>query len=198
MQRVGLPRIAIIDPNALSVLGLKSVLEKMAPMPMFEIVGFGTFEELEANQPDLFVHYFVAAQVVLEHVKFFRDRLTKTIVLTMSPNTGPQLGGFHTFCTNQPEDIVIKRLLQLEQRGHRHGHNLPALHREEILSPREIEVLKLIVEGNINKEIAEKLNIGLATVVTHRKNIMEKLNAKSVSTLTVYAVLNGYVNIDDI
>jgi len=67
-----------------------------------------------------------------------------------------------------------------------------------ILSDREAEVMVLIVKGYINKEIADMLHIGLATVITHRKNIMEKLKVKSVSALTIYAVMNGYVDINKI
>ena len=62
----------------------------------------------------------------------------------------------------------------------------------------EIEVLSLVVQGYINKEIAIKLNISLTTVITHRKNIMEKLGMKSVSALTIYAVMHGYVDINKI
>lgn len=58
--------------------------------------------------------------------------------------------------------------------------------------------MNLIVQGFINKEIADKLNIGLATVVTHRRNIMDKLGVKSVSALTIYAVMHGYVDINSI
>ena len=58
--------------------------------------------------------------------------------------------------------------------------------------------MNLIVQGFINKEIANKLNIGLATVVTHRRNIMDKLGVKSVSALTIYAVMHGYVDINSI
>ncbi len=89
----------------------------------------------------------------------------------------------------------------LEQHGHSHGKNLPEMPealRKNILSTREIEVISLIVQGYINKEIAEKLHIGLATVVTHRKNIMDKLGFKSVSALTIYAVMHGYVDINKI
>lgn len=66
------------------------------------------------------------------------------------------------------------------------------------ISQRETEVLSLVVKGLINKEIADRLNISLATVVTHRKNITEKLHLKSVSALTVYAVMNGIVSVDEI
>ena len=69
---------------------------------------------------------------------------------------------------------------------------------QHVLTRREIEVMVLIVEGYINKEVADKLHIGLSTVVTHRKNIMEKLGLKSVSALTIYAVTHGYVDIDKI
>lgn len=66
------------------------------------------------------------------------------------------------------------------------------------LSERETDVLKLIVKGLKNKEIAEKLFISIHTVVTHRKNITEKLNIKSTSGLTVYAVMKKIINIDEI
>ena len=55
-----------------------------------------------------------------------------------------------------------------------------------------------IAQGLINKEIADRLNIGITTVITHRKNIMDKLGMKSVSALTIYAVMHGYVDISKI
>lgn len=85
--------------------------------------------------------------------------------------------------------------------GHANGRNMPEMPKilqQKILSDREIEVMSLIVQGYINKEIADKLNIGLATVITHRKNIMDKLGIKSVSALTIYAVMHGYVDINKI
>ena len=66
------------------------------------------------------------------------------------------------------------------------------------LSDREAEVMVLIVKGYINKEIADRLNIGLTTVISHRKNIMTKLGLRIVSALTIYAVMHGYINIDQI
>ena len=75
---------------------------------------------------------------------------------------------------------------------------MPNILKQKILTDREIEVMSLIVQGYINKEIANRLNIALATVITHRKNIMEKLGLKSVSALTIYAVMHGYVDINKI
>jgi DNA-binding CsgD family transcriptional regulator len=65
------------------------------------------------------------------------------------------------------------------------------------LTNREIEVLKLIVQGWLNKEIAEKLNISLNTVLSHRKNIMAKTGIKTVSGLTFYSISNGLVSPGD-
>ena len=65
------------------------------------------------------------------------------------------------------------------------------------LTNREIEVLKLIVQGRLNKEIADKLNISLNTVLSHRKNIISKTGIKTVSGLTFYCISNGYVSPGD-
>lgn len=192
------PKIAIIDHNTLAALGLKSMLQEV--MPIMEVDTFGSFAELEANHPELFVHYFVTLHIVLQNRVFFTCHRNRTIVLTTSLDGAPPLNGFHSLCINQPEKYLVKALLHLEQVAHAHGRNLPPMPPcdRQTLSDREAEVLALIVQGYINKEIADKLNIGLTTVITHRKNIMEKLHAKSVSALTIYAVMNGLVDINKI
>jgi DNA-binding NarL/FixJ family response regulator len=193
------PKIAIIDPNTLSVLGLKSLLQNV--MPIMTVDTYGSFTELEANHPEQYFHYFVAMNVVLEHKSFFLEQCRKTIVLTLSLDTNSQLSEFHSLCINVPESQLVRSILALEQHAHGHGQNLPAMPKvlqQKILSDREIEVMSLIVQGFINKEIADKLNIGLSTVITHRKNIMDKLGLRSVSALTIYAVTHGYVDINKI
>jgi DNA-binding CsgD family transcriptional regulator len=66
------------------------------------------------------------------------------------------------------------------------------------LSTREREVLALVVKGYINKEIADMLNISLATVIFHRNNISEKLHTRSIGRLTIYAVLNNIVPLSEL
>ncbi len=68
---------------------------------------------------------------------------------------------------------------------------------QEKLSEREIDVLKLLTAGNSNKEIADKLNISTHTVISHRKNISQKTGIKSVSGLTIYAVVKNLINLED-
>ena len=68
----------------------------------------------------------------------------------------------------------------------------------EELSERENEILTSIVKGLTNKEIAEKHFISIHTVISHRKNIIRKTGIKSVSGLTVYALLNNLISYEDI
>ena len=69
---------------------------------------------------------------------------------------------------------------------------------EDTLSDREREIVHCVVCGVSNKQIAEQLFISLNTVLTHRKNIARKLNIHSVAGLTIYAIVNKIVNIDEL
>ncbi|TGY27080.1 helix-turn-helix transcriptional regulator, partial [Bacteroides caecimuris] len=73
------PEIAIIEPNTLTCLGLKGILEEMIPMATIRI--FRRFNELMDDTPDMYAHYFISAQVYVEHNAFFLPRKRKTIVL---------------------------------------------------------------------------------------------------------------------
>lgn len=195
----GRPRIAIVDPNTLATIGLKQLLQSV--MPIMTVDTFGSFAELLANGPENYFHFFVSMNLVLENRSFFLEHRRKTIVLTMSNDPSTQMKDFHSVCINVPEGELVRSLLRLEQHAHGEGRNLPPMPRalqSHVLTAREIEVLALIVQGYINKEIADQLSIGLTTVITHRKNIMEKLGLKSVSALTIYAVMHGYVDINKI
>ncbi len=69
---------------------------------------------------------------------------------------------------------------------------------KEVLSDREKEILSAIVRGLTNKEIADLLFISVNTVLTHRKNISKKLNIRSVSGLTIYAIVHQIVDIKEL
>lgn len=67
--------------------------------------------------------------------------------------------------------------------------------RNAALTPRELEILQLIVAGKSNKEIADQLRLSANTVAVHRANIMDALGIHKTAELVVYAIRNGLVNI---
>lgn len=94
--------------------------------------------------------------------------------------------------TDSPETI-ISLINKLNDSPNFHTQNSE----QEQLSDREIEVLKLLVSGLSNKEIADKLFISIHTVISHRKNISQKTGIKSQSGLTIYAISNKIIQIED-
>jgi regulator of cell morphogenesis and NO signaling len=69
---------------------------------------------------------------------------------------------------------------------------------EADLTAREREIVGAIAHGWSNKESADRMCVSVHTVTTHRRNICAKLGIHSPSGLTIYAILHGLVNIDEI
>lgn len=67
---------------------------------------------------------------------------------------------------------------------------------ERPLSPREREVLQLLAEGATSKDIAGRLHLAIATVETHRRQIMDKLGLRTIAQLTKYAIREGLTSLD--
>ena len=67
-----------------------------------------------------------------------------------------------------------------------------------VLSPRERDIIRLVSMGLTNRQIADRLFLSAHTVITHRKNISSKLGIKSVSGLTVYAIVNNIITIEEV
>lgn len=88
---------------------------------------------------------------------------------------------------------VINKMLNLQNNNDETPQN------ESVdLSNREVDVLVCVAKGMTNKDISDMLNISVHTVITHRKNIVKKTGIKSVSGLTVYALLNNLVEESEI
>jgi len=80
-------------------------------------------------------------------------------------------------------DSQLKRPIALK--GKRHAG----------LTPRELEVLQMIVDGKSNKEIASALDLSANTVAVHRANMMDTLGIHKAAELVVYAIRNGLVDL---
>lgn len=194
-------RIAIIDTNSLSSIALQSILIDI--IPQVEVQIYSSIQQLQDNQSDEIVHYFASSGIVFNNMEFFVPLKRKTIVLCEGDGKLMRDNGFRTLNISQPENSLLKELLSLHQMGHPHGHaNLEQKHGASTvsteLSSREQEVLKYVVLGYFNKEIAERLHITMATVAFHRNNISEKLGSRSLGHLTIYAVMHGIVKIEEL
>lgn len=194
-------RIAIIDTNSLSSIALQSILIDI--IPQVEVQIYSSIQQLQDNQSDEIVHYFASSGIVFNNMDFFVPLKRKTIVLCEGDGKLMRDNGFRTLNISQPENSLLKELLSLHQMGHPHGHaNLEQKHGAGAvsteLSSREQEVLKYVVLGYFNKEIAERLHITMATVAFHRNNISEKLGSRSLGHLTIYAVMHGIVKIEEL
>lgn len=73
-----------------------------------------------------------------------------------------------------------------------------AVRRSEPLSPREKDVLVCVIRGMTGRQIAERLHLSPHTVNTHRRNISAKLDIHTTSGLTIYAISNRLVNLDEL
>jgi len=184
--------IAIITPDTLSAVGLRELLKEVAPDNIIRtFADFGVFAD---DTPDMYTWYFISSQTYVLFNAFFLPRKDKTVILMHGVGGTAIPASNHILNIFLPEKRLKAELFKLLS-----GDTLlPVSEGDRDLSAREIEVLVLVSKGYINKEIADKLNISLTTVITHRKNITEKLGIKSVSGLTMYAVMNGYVEADRI
>ena len=189
-------KIAVLHADTLAAIGLRQILQEIMPSASVDI--FCHMDELEDAGADGYYHYFAATDILLANIAFFSARRVKTIAL--SPVPGEAIAGYNTICTTQSEASLLKDILTLEQHAHGGGRNLPpgvacANHGggRKALTPRQAQILALVAKGYINKEIADRLNISLATVVSHRQNIMHQLGVRSVSALAIYAVTHRLV-----
>lgn len=195
MQEV---HFAIVDSNVLSCIGLRNLLEGI--IPSVTITTFNSFEELVVNHPEKYMHFFVSSAIYFEHAQYFISQPRKSIVLVHG-EMYPHLNKLLTLNVCQDEKLMVKSLLKLHQRGQSaRGITTAPRYAEPmtLLSSREVDVAILLARGYINKEIAEKLNISLTTVITHRKNIMDKLKARSLADIIIHVVMNGLIAVDEL
>jgi len=187
--------IAILEPSQIIVEGLSNMLMKLKKN--FHIFRFNDLEELRNSSA--IAHFQIAVinpsaiqNRIADFVKlknnhtqilwvalvysFFDDEVIRkfddTLLITAAP------------------DQIARKLGQINTATDRDQH--------EDLSDREIEVLSQLVKGLSNKEIADKLNISIHTVISHRKNINEKTGIKSLSGLTIYAITKKIIPLDSI
>ncbi len=201
------PQIAIICENTLSSMALRSLLSDV--VPGIEVVCYKSAEEFRAES-SLVAHIFVTANILFHNPELFQPYMRRTFVLTEGEASPFVQSGFRTIDITVSEQHIVRQILEIQRSGHPGGHSTHhtqcgndsvdsmSMGDSPQLSAREKDVLALLVKGYINKEIADKLSISLATVIFHRNNICDKLNTRSLGRLTIYAVLNNIVSLSDL
>ena len=179
-------KVAIICSDTLSALGLKTLLKEH-----FSIDASIITHELHPLLVNMtissdFDFFIVDEHSLVQNLNFFLPCRNKVIMATTSHNNENDHSLNTITITNTAESIVSALAKILKSSHH-------PVQKSNALSAREIEVLKLVAAGKLNKEIASELNISINTVLTHRKNMTAKLGIKSTSGLSFYAIMNGFI-----
>ncbi len=195
----GKTTIVLIENAYLLRAGMENLLKELPGVRLAEIFD-GSEKRLAAKvnmlKPDLTV---INPQALGEKLHSFLQALNnKTILIGLIDEyTPPAISSRFAYTLNIGEskfgllDTFNKIPGVAPEKEEKDDENQP-------LSAREITVLKYITLGLTNQEIAEKLFLSIHTVTTHRKNITKKLGIKTVSGLTVYALLNKIIEMEDL
>lgn len=193
------PCFAIIDRNTLSYMALKHVLQDM--FSHVEVFAYNTVDEFVRDSNRHFVHFFVSSDILFLNADEFEMLKQHTTVLSTGPAPNIEKTGYKLLDISLPEEKIAEQLKLLLGTGRYECSSQANCDPRDIihrLSQREKDVLRLIVMGKLNKEVAHELNITLATAIFHRNNICDKLQTRSVGKMTVLAVISGLVDINEI
>lgn len=188
-------KILIAEQSYLIRKGLVDILEQFSEVSRIEVIGthHGLSDLVEHFSPDVIIINSAIAAMVNE--KEFKKKLSATtkiihLINTAIPSNSPQ----NQISVMDSKVVIIEKLTPFIQPINEEVDD----ENSEELTPREKLILENVALGLTNKEIASKLFISTHTVISHRKNITRKLHIKSVSGLTVYAIINGIVKMEDV
>ena len=193
------PCIAIIGHNTLCSISLRNML--WDTYNNVEVLIYNTLEAFIKDSNRHFVHFFVDSDILFIHLDEFETLKEQTSVISKGTNKHLREAGFNVLDVSRPEHDIKEQLLHLQfiiSANNTPNNKKDSKDSKNKLTEREKEVLGLIVKGKLNKEIAQILDISLPTAIFHRNNICEKLGTRSIGRLTVYAILSGIVDINEI
>ncbi|NDV46489.1 DNA-binding response regulator [Paludibacter sp. 221] len=195
-------KVLIAEPSAIIRNGL-SVTLKRIPGSWIQPVEISSIENLEhvleTNKPDVLIinpNFWGYVDMTTVRAWSAASKL-KIIALVSSLSSDVILKKYDESISiyDSPEDIKEKifRLFDTSD-----TEKDKSSEESETLSSREKEIVVLVVKGLTNKEIAQKLFLSTHTIITHRRNIARKLEIHSTAGLTVYAIVNKLVGLDEI
>lgn len=167
--------VVVTGLSPLIVAGLRQILIGFCEVSCID-------DARESKEADCWI---VSPSSLLSALDFFMLRKDKTLILSDARvnGSGFRCVGSDAGCAEIVEEVrmVIERSTRVDEPESRQ------------LSERETDVLRCLAAGMTVKEIANKLCISSNTVTTHRKNISSKLGIRSISGLSLYALMNGIV-----
>lgn len=187
-------------PSAVISAGFESIISRMEDFYLFEsIADYSKQSEarLRSINPDIViidpsVFDFQSRKEGRNIISEFCDAIVIALVgQSLSNEFLNQYDGYISLF-DSVEQISQKLQAVVESKQPESGHD------NGELSAREKEILVCVAQGLLNKEIADKLNLSIYTVITHRKNITRKIGIKTVAGLTVYALLNNLIDTNSI
>ena len=191
-------RVIICEASEMIAIGLAEIIDSMA---QFDVVARldspeHLSEKLVATEANLLI---VNPALLGFHGKEFLSQLGKehsnvvTVALVASCLDHSMLTPYSGVIEiNDTRSKIINKMNGFAQHETTKGTD------DVELSKRETDVLVAVAKGMMNKEIADQMNISIHTVISHRKNITRKTGIKSVSGLTVYALLKDLISEDDL
>ena len=193
-------KMAIAETSVIVRTGLALVLKRMQGMKILpiEVVSPESLADcMRLHKPDVLI-INPAFPGYFDIRKFREDPQhagVKCIALLCSMGDNSILKYYDdTFSLyDDPEDMKEKLNRMLNLSGQEDGRG-----GQEVLSSREKEIVTCVVKGMTNKEIADALFLSTHTVITHRRNIARNLQIHSPAGLTIYAIVNKLVEIQDI
>lgn len=188
--------VAICEPSDIIRTGLISILKKLTTLniDIFEISNLNNLNLLllKAKPNILIINPSYIGTFSLSALK----KETKLPALIC---VGLQSSFLDSQLTKQFDDIInINSSPEyIKDKINKLSHKESSEIRSE-LSGREKEIIVLVVKGMTNKEIANELHLSIHTVITHRRNVSNKLQIHSSAGLTIYAIINKLVDINEV
>ena len=193
-------KIAVAETSVIIRSGLTTVLKRLPNLNVVPIE-VSSPESLQSyihlHTPDiLFVNPAFGGWFDLPAFKVENGKVeTKYLALVCSVIDSNSLKEYddHLPICDDPETIATKinQLLCTDDEEEKESE-------QETLSQREKEIITCVVKGMTNKAIADQLYLSIHTVITHRRNIARKLQIHSPAGLTIYAIVNKLVELQDI
>ncbi len=190
------PCLAIIDHNTLSRSALHNIITEA--FGNIEVYSYGDMDSFIRDSNRHFIHFFVSSDILFRHIDEFETLQNQTTVMCEGQNRRFEAAGYNVLDISQSVKEITGKLTVIKLVS-RYEEVLPkATKISGALSSREKEVLRLMVKGLINKEIAQELGVSLPTAIFHRNNICDKLQTRSIGRLTIFAVMSGIIDINEI